>query len=141
MVVVDASVIVGSYVSTDQHHLISKLWIQDYIIKGGRLLAPTVLLAEVCGVIRRETGRPNFGHRVGKELLAMAQLRLVPVDQQLGLLAMQIAVDLSMKGFDATYVAVADHLQVPLVTWDLEQLQRGTPRIKVYTPHDLSSSP
>lgn len=35
---------------------------------------------------------------------------------------------------DAIYVAVAQHLAIPLVTWDKEQLERSAEVVKTLTP-------
>ena len=46
----------------------------------------------------------------------------------------EIASDLQLRAGDATYVAVAHQLNLPLVTWDKEQLQRGAILLSTYTP-------
>ena len=50
---------------------------------------------------------------------------VVVVSRKLGDVAMD---DLSLRGADATYVAVARRLDCPLVTWDVEMVRktRGT---------------
>jgi predicted nucleic acid-binding protein len=48
--------------------------------------------------------------------------------------AARCALDLRLRGADAVYVAVAHSLQVPLITWDREQLTRAAGRIAVRTP-------
>ena len=48
--------------------------------------------------------------------------------------ALRLAAHLHLRGADATYVALAQHLDVPLVTWDDELLQRTGGIISVYTP-------
>ena len=48
--------------------------------------------------------------------------------------AAQVAVDLHLRGADAVYVATAQRLSVPLVTWDREQLDRSSVVIEAYEP-------
>ena len=38
------------------------------------------------------------------------------------------------EGADAIYIATADYLNIPLVTWDREQHNRAARRITVWTP-------
>jgi predicted nucleic acid-binding protein len=40
----------------------------------------------------------------------------------------------SLRGADAVYVALADLLDLPLVTWDREQRERAGRRVRVITP-------
>src|SRR5438552_3680622 len=74
-------------------------------------------------VARRST--PLDGHQ------AVAQLQL---DRALAGVAAQLAADLQLRGADAVYVAVAFQLNIPLVTWDVQQQQRGVSRVLTYTP-------
>jgi predicted nucleic acid-binding protein len=41
---------------------------------------------------------------------------------------------LPLKGSDAVYVALAERMGIPLITWDNEQLARGAAVIDVRTP-------
>jgi len=46
---------------------------------------------------------------------------------------------LPLKGSDAVYVALAQGLDVPLVTRDREQLARGSAVIQTITPEEMES--
>lgn len=97
-------------------------------------MAPIVLVAEVGGAITRRTRRPRFAHRVIEELFGSKELRLVPIDHDLARDGALLAVDLGLKGTDAMYVALARQLDVPLVTWDREQRERGAAVIRTIEP-------
>ncbi|MBI2940706.1 MAG: hypothetical protein HYY04_09750 [Chloroflexi bacterium] len=45
-----------------------------------------------------------------------------------------LAATLRLRGADAIYVALADRLKLPLVTWDQEQLTRARPLVATRTP-------
>ena len=45
-----------------------------------------------------------------------------------------LAAELGLKGADATTVAVAHLLGLPLVTWDRQQGERAGKRVTVYRP-------
>jgi len=134
MRVVDASVWVGRLVDTEAHYAASRRWIEVYLARGGQMVAPMLLLAEVAGAVARRIGDKALANRATEALLAVPNLRLVPLDAQLGQASAQLAADLGLKGADATYVAVAHLLGVPLVTWDRQQGERAAERIAVYTP-------
>jgi predicted nucleic acid-binding protein len=132
--VLDASVWIGWLLADDAHHASSRRWLIEYLAGGGRLVAPMILLAEVGGAVARRTGDTALAHRAVQGFLRLPSLRLVTVGQRLGASAAELAVDLRLRGADALYVATADYLGVPLVTWDQEQVSRARPRIAVYTP-------
>ncbi len=136
MKVVDASVWVSRLVPGDVHNKASRDWFERYTSVGGRLVSPVLLLTEVAGAIARRTGKPELAHQAVKRLLNIPSLRLVASDQQLGTAAARLAADLRLRGADAMYVAVAYRLNIPLVTWDREQLERTQNFIVAYTPED-----
>jgi predicted nucleic acid-binding protein len=131
---VDASVWVSLFVPQDVHHAASRRWLQHHVAKGGVLVEPAILLAEVAGAIARRTGQPDFGRRAVVQVLAFPALRLVSVDRQLGQAAAELAGNHRLRGADAVYVALARHLAIPLVTWDMEQIERAQEVIRTGTP-------
>ncbi len=122
--VVDASVWVSRLVSVDAHHSISQKWLEAFVADGGQCVAPVLLLAEVAGAISQCTTEPRLGQAALKLLLRMPALRIVNMERRLGMSAAQLAADLGLRGADAVYVALAQQLKVPLITWDQEQLDR-----------------
>lgn len=141
MIVVDASVWVSRLVPQDVHHVSSRQWFEQYTAGGDRLVVPILLLAEVAGAIARRTGQPDLAHRAVNHLLRLRALRIVPVDRRLGRDAAQLAADLKLRGADATYVAIARRLNIPLITWDEDQQARAEQTITVYTPDTYSVPP
>ena len=67
-------------------------------------------------------------------LLALPNLRLVALDARQGHTSTGLAAELGLKGADATTVAVAHSLGLPLVTWDRQQGERAGERVTVYRP-------
>ena len=135
MIVVDASVLVSYLVTADVHHPVSHRWVEQQILTNTQLVAPILLLTEVGAAIARRTGDSELGRQAVARLQQMPTLRLVPIDQHLGILATQLAMDLRLRGADAYYVAIAHSLNIPLVTWDREHLDRARETISVYEPH------
>ena len=134
MIVPDASVIVSASYPRDLHHPVSLSWLEAYLLTGQGLAVPTLLLPEVGGALARQTGDVAIGHQVVQRVMAFPDVRVVIIDEQIGALATELAVDLRLRGADATYVAVAMHLQVPLISWDREQLERGGQRVIALRP-------
>ena len=136
IVVVDASVWVSRLVPQDVHHESSRRWLENYTAQGGRLVAPVMLLPEIAGAISRRTGAPALADQATKQLQQLGSLRLVAVDRRLGQAATRLAADLGLRGADALYVAVAEQLKIPLLTWDNEQVERARKAIQVRMPEN-----
>lgn len=132
--VVDASVWVSRFVSADIHHAQSRQWLEEHLANGRRVLAPTLLLVEVAGAIGRRIQDPTIARRVVDSLRALPGLTWVGLPGDVRDHAANLAVDLRLRGADAVYVAIADRLGVPLVTWDAEQLARASARIATLMP-------
>ncbi len=132
--VVDASVWVSSLTPGEVHHSASQQWFAAYLAASGRVVAPTLLLVEVAGAIGRQSGDRILGQQALNLVLRLPVLHLVTLHRQLGISAAQLAADLHLCGADAVSVAVGEYLDVPLITWDREQLTRAAGRIAVRTP-------
>jgi predicted nucleic acid-binding protein len=132
--VVDASVWVSRLVPHDVHHAASRHWLEQAVADGQPLVAPVFLLAEIAGAIARRTGDPHLAEQAIRQVLHVPGLRLVVLDRRLGLAAARAAGDLSLRGGDAVYVALAEQLGIPLVTWDADQAARAAARVTVQAP-------
>lgn len=133
-VVIDASVLVSWMVFYDANHDASYSWIKRYRAMRGLLVAPSFALIEVAAAIARQSRQPALAKAAMKDLYSVSTLRIVPLDSILVRSAVEIASDLQLRAGDATYIAVAHKLKIPLVSWDKEQLQRGRALLTTHTP-------
>jgi predicted nucleic acid-binding protein len=133
-VVVDASVWVSRLVIDDVFHTASRRWLTQHAKDGGQWVAPALMPAEVVGAISRRTGKPELATRALNHLLKLPGLRLVALDRRLGRAAAQLAASAGLRGADAVYAALAQHLSIPLVTWDEEIGQRVGGLLTVIKP-------
>lgn len=132
--IIDASVWVSAHLRDDVNHVVSRRWLQDQTAISAALVAPTLLLVEVAGAIRRRSGSAEFARRAADEIAAIPGLRLIPLDPPLAMEAAPAAATLALRGVDAVYVAVARRLDLPLVTWDGEIQARASGLIQVTHP-------
>jgi predicted nucleic acid-binding protein len=132
--VVDASVVVSRLVAHDMNHEASRRWLTRHVAGGGLVIAPTLLLPEVAGAVSRRTGEPRLARRAVGALLRVPGLRRITVDDVLARTAAALAGRLRVRGADAVYIAVAANLGLSLVTWDVEQRDRGAGVVEVLTP-------
>ncbi len=133
-VVVDASVWVSRFISWDVNQRTSYVWIERYATAGGLLIAPAFFLVEVAAAISRQTGDSALAREVIKDIYYFSAMRILSLDSTLVWSAVEMAVDLHLRAGDTTYVALAHRLNIPLVSWDKEQLQRPGNLITTYTP-------
>ena len=133
-VVVDASVWVSYVLREDVHHQTSHLWLTGHLRGGGLVVAPTILLAEVGGPVARQTGDLTLARNTYRELLQLPTLRIVPIDYRLGTATATLAINLGLRAADAVYVALAQILAIPLITWDEQQRTRSATTITAAIP-------
>jgi predicted nucleic acid-binding protein len=133
-VVVDASVWAGGLMPLDVHYVASYSWLRARYAARDVLIVPMLVLAEVASAVARRTHDPTLGTRAVQELLRSPFIHLMPIDRRLGQSAAQLAARLQLRGADAVYVALAQQLSLPLVTWDNEQRDRGAVVVTVQTP-------
>jgi predicted nucleic acid-binding protein len=134
MIVIDASVWISYLVQQDANHAATQPWLTKILTNKVSIAAPILLLAEVGGATSRRLGRADIGERAVNQLLAIPTLRLVSMGHSMGIQAARIAANHRLRGADAVYVAVAAQLNVPLVSWDKEHLNRVSDLITAYTP-------
>src|SRR4051794_17006156 len=123
-VVIDASVWVSWFLDADVNHLAAETWLDNHTLSGGVLVAPAILLTEVASAIARKMQSENEGQRAAVYLGQFSLLTLVPVTNDLVEKATYLAARYFLRAADAYYVAVANELALPLVTFDAEQLDR-----------------
>lgn len=134
MIVVDASVWVSGLTPRDSYHAVSRNWLASQHSHKILFAIPIICLAEVSGAIARVTGYSEDGEQVVEQILTRPNLRIYSIDHSLGLEAAHLASQLRLRGADAVYVALAQSLNVPLVTWDKELIQRNGQAAEILQP-------
>lgn len=133
-VVVDASVWVSWLRPSETNHASSSSWMEQFISRTGQIVSPAMLLIEVAASISRLTGQALQAKEAINRLQAISTIQIFPMDASLVQIAIDAATDLQLRAGDAIYVALAHQLNIPLISWDKEQLQRASTLITTYTP-------
>lgn len=133
-VVIDASVWVSRLILQENHHEASDRWTRSFLAAGGELVAPAFLLLEVAAAMSRATRQAPLAQEAVEDLKNIEGAFFVPIDTFIILEAIDIACNLHLRAGDAMYVAVAHQLDIPLVSWDKEQVERAKGLIVAYTP-------
>lgn len=93
-----------------------------------------LLMVELAGAVARLTGSPLEGYRAVRIFRRNPHVQFIALDGPRATTAVSMAADLRLRGADAIYIALAHELALPLVTWDAEQLSRGTRFAATFTP-------
>jgi predicted nucleic acid-binding protein len=134
VIVVDASVWVAWLTSTDAHHTASREWLSA-CFRGSKLLAiPQFAVVEVVGAIARRSGSPELAKKAATLVLKCPGLQLYHLDDAQFDTALRLPSTKRLSGADALYVALAQMLRVPLVSWDTEHLERAGGLIECFRP-------
>jgi predicted nucleic acid-binding protein len=101
------------------------MWMEQYHSTKGLLVIPTFLLVEVAASISRLTGESRQAKETVRQIVAINIIQIVGMDNELIQATVDIAADLRLRAGDAIYVAVAHRLNIPLISWDREQVQKA----------------
>ena len=134
MIVVDASVWVGSVLEGDVHSVQSIDWLENWIRAERLIYVPALFLAEVSGAIARRTLGSDLASQALEEILQHPLIHVHEVDRELADRAARVAIECKLRGADATYVALALSLDVSLITWDQELLHRASRVVRTTSP-------
>jgi predicted nucleic acid-binding protein len=131
---VDASVIVSSYLPGDTNYASSANWIKKCIANNEQLYVPVICIVEVSGSVSRMSGSVTEGLGVLNDMQSLSLFKIDMPDAPTVLEVARLAATVQLRGMDSFYVELAKRLNVPLVTWDKEQLTKTSSVIKAYTP-------
>ena len=134
MIVIDASVWVVIALPDDGLHVQSRQWVEQWERTGRPIAVPAIFPVEVGAALIRRVRKEEDAYEVVDDLLNDPLLTLLPIDREMCNRATRLAMDLRLRGADAIYVALAESLEVPLVTWDDQQRLRASERVATATP-------
>ena len=134
MIVVDTSAWLAGVLPADIHFRETQPFMDLVRLGHVRLHVPAHFPAEVAGVLSRIGELEQFiGDRI--EMIGSVQMYTIhSVSMPLGLLAADIARHARIRGSDAVFLALAAALDLPLVSWDKQQRERGKMFCRTMTP-------
>lgn len=133
---VDASVFLNAFNPRETGHGDSYRFLSRLNARSVPIIAPTLLLPEIAGVIGRTQREPDVARRFVATLRRLPHLILVPLDGRLGAEAADLAARQRLRGSDAVYAIVALRFASTLVTLDREQQRRVAPLLRTRRPAD-----
>jgi predicted nucleic acid-binding protein len=139
------SVGIAERVTIDASVWLAALWAHEPRHAAGRALAeidrqqirmvkPTLFLPEVCGAVRRRTGREDLAAALTEALLLSPLMTMSPLTLEVATESAACAVRLGLRGADACYVATSRLERTILLTLDTEVIERARVLIDVRSP-------
>ena len=139
MYVVDTSVFIADVQPHEIHHAEAYTFLEKARIENWQLYAPTILLAEIGAALSRGANNTTLAYQIIRKWQQSPFLHHIPIDHALSRIAADIAIRQRIRGCDAVYVALAQHLGFALVTLDRQQHDRVSPSVSTYTPDEINN--
>lgn len=133
-VVLDASVLISAFKENEPEHSASADFLEAAIARSVALCSPALLFPEIAGAFARPARNPDYAARVIREMRALLEIEVYPLDADLASNAEAIAQNFLLRGADAFYVALARRFGAVLVTLDRKMLVRAMPAAETLTP-------
>jgi predicted nucleic acid-binding protein len=114
--------------TTDIFHDRTVAFFETCTQQGVPLTALMFMPLEAACVLARRFRRTSAGERAVAAITSNGLVRLVPVDDRLVELAIEIGMQRFLRGADALYAAAAELTGSTLVSWDNELIQRAGAR-------------
>jgi len=132
--VLDASIFVARFIPDDVAHAECLRVIQACQQPEVKIIAPSLLPAELAGVVSRITASEAAAQRALLYLRSYSWLSVCTADTAFIEKAARLAARHALRGADAFYLAVAAGQKCPLITLDGELLTRAPSSVKVLRP-------
>ena len=136
---IDASVFVSAFNSYETDHKESHYLLERLQALRVSLIEPTLLLPELAATLSRIYRDEEMALDFSDGIRNLANLSLVPLDESLTELTVNVAARHRLRGSDSVYVAVAHKYGATLVTPDREQFTRGSEVVPTQTPSEAIS--
>lgn len=130
--VVDASVLVAAFYTTDSHYPPSETFLAA--VAEQPVHCPALVLPECAAALARVTGSTSTARHILEKMKQLLRLGLAALTEASADEAVEVAVQCHTRGADSCYIALAAYLEATLITWNQEMLDRGRPVTTTMTP-------
>lgn len=134
MIVLDASVWISSIQADENHHEVSRRFRARWRVEGIQVHVPSHFLVEITATIARNTESEALGLDALQAVIDNPHITYAPLSSTLVESAARVAARCRIRAGAALYVALAQELEIPLITWDDELLDRARVLVDVQVP-------
>ncbi|MCK5661141.1 MAG: type II toxin-antitoxin system VapC family toxin [Methanosarcinales archaeon] len=133
----DSSVIVAALRKQEVHHNAAIDILEK--VKNGEYIAiePQIVLVEVAAAIKRRTGSTELANRVMDDLLAIDTIHFTDLESRRAEDVTEIAINIGVRGMDAIVIQIAKEFNIPLITLDMEMIEKSRLFVDARSPDEL----
>jgi len=134
---IDASVLIAVFDESDIFHETS-LQMFEFIIQAEvDVIMPAFALVEIAGaLVRKGYEHDDVTEYIGY-LRGCGNIEFILLINDLCELAINVALQLKVKGSDSIYIAVSSFYNLTLISYDNQQRERGKKMIETTTPESI----
>ncbi len=125
MIVIDARVWISGMASADALDHSSAAWLNRVNEVGMKLVVPAHFPTEVLGVLQRTASDEHIRDEMIETLFDPDFFDVRQITLDLARRSAKVAAGAAIRGSDAVYMALAGMHDLPLITWDRQQWERG----------------
>ncbi|MBS4027644.1 MAG: type II toxin-antitoxin system VapC family toxin [Ignavibacteriales bacterium] len=123
-ITVDSSIIVSSLIYTEPRHREAlSIWL-DIVDGNNFAILPYTVVVEVCGAVKRRTGKLDFALETKQNLLQQKHIYFVDIDREVAEGAAKIASHVGLRGMDSIVVYIAKEYNTELKSFDEEMMSK-----------------
>jgi predicted nucleic acid-binding protein len=137
---IDASVLTAVFDENYRFHQGSLEFLESIIESDIEIIMPAFALVELAGATIRKGYRTDDIINYLNLLKGYRNTSLLPLTMDLCELAVDVAIQLKVKGSDSIYIAVSQSYNLKLITNDRQQRERGSIVIASATPEEELTS-
>ena len=137
MYCIDASVMIAIFDESDVFHDVS-LRMLEFVIKAKtNIIMPAFALAEIAGALTRKGYKNDDVAKYLNYLRGCRNIDFILPTNELCELAINIALQLRVKGSDSIYIAVSSFYKLTLISYDNQQRERGKSIVETAAPESI----
>ena len=140
MYCIDASVLIAVFDESDIFHETSLQMFEFIIQTEIDVIMPAFALVEIAGALVRKGYEHGDVAKYLDYLRGCRNIEFILLTNELCELAINIALQLKVKGSDSIYIAVSSFYNLTLVSYDNQQRDRGKKMIDTTTPESIMLS-
>ena len=140
MYCIDASVLIAVFDESDIFHETSLQMFEFIIQTEMDIIMPAFALVEIAGALVRKGYEYDDVAKYLDYLRNIRNIEFILLTNELCELAINIALQLKVKGSDSIYIAVSSFYDLTLISYDNQQRDRGKKMIDTTTPESIMLS-
>lgn len=138
--VIDASVFLAFAIPEEKEHAVAAEFFAHCETESHQLIFPALAIAEVAAGVARRKRDPQKAALAVQRMQRLASVRFAPLSRQEAEAAAKLAALYFLRGADAVYCQLARESKAPLITLDLEILDRIAGHIVARSPQNWLDS-